>query len=68
MGQFSEIDIIKMLEFLIDNIFVMFNACVCQQKVAFVWIPDVLFFSSTCSFIYMMMNSCREFYFSRKRN
>jgi hypothetical protein len=66
MGQFSETDIIKMLEFLIDNIFVMFNAC--QQKVAFVWIPDVLFFSSTSSFIYMMINSCRMFYFSRKRN
>ena len=31
--KFNETDIIKMLEFLIDNIFVMFGGCVFQQTV-----------------------------------
>jgi hypothetical protein len=39
-------DIIKMLEFLIDNIFVMFGGRVFQQQtVGYLWIQTVIFFS-----------------------
>ena len=44
--KFSETDIIKMLEFLIDNIFVMFGGRVFQQQtVGYLWIQTVIFFS-----------------------
>jgi hypothetical protein len=53
--KFSETDIFNMLEFLIDNIFVMFGGRVFQQS-AYLWVPTVLF-PPTCSFIRMRQTS-----------
>jgi hypothetical protein len=47
---FSATEIIKMFEFLIDNIFVMFGGQVFQQLV-FPLVPTVLLFSRTYYFI-----------------
>ena len=46
--RFSETDIIYILEFVIDNIFVIFGGRVFQQT--FLWVQSVLLFSPTCSF------------------
>ena len=57
--------IIKILEFLIDNIFVMFGGRVFQQTVEiYLWVQPVPLFSLTCSFIRMRQTSYRGF--SRK--
>ena len=50
---FSETDIIYMLEFLIDNIFVIFGGCVFQQTVGIPTGTNCAPFSPTCSFIRM---------------
>ena len=68
--KFSEIDIFNMLEFLIDNIFVMFGGRVLQQTVG---IPmgtncAVLLFSPTCSFIRMRHTAYRGFSRKTKRS
>ena len=56
--KFSETDIINMLKFLIDNVFVMFGGRIFQQTVGIpVWIQTVLLFSMTCSFIHMRQTS-----------
>jgi hypothetical protein len=61
--KFSETDIIKMLKFLIDKIYVMFGGHV-FQKSAYLWVQTVLIFSPTCSFNHMRQTSYRGF--SRK--
>ena len=48
-----ETDIINMLAFLIDNIFVMFF----NRQSAYLWIHTVIIFSPTCSFIRMRQTS-----------
>ena len=48
--KFSETDIIKMFEFLIDNIFIMFGRCV-----TFLCVPTVLLFVLAC-FIQGILN------------
>jgi hypothetical protein len=53
-----------MLEFLIDNIFVMIGGRVFQQSV-YLWVQAVLLFSPTYSFIRMRQTSYRSF--SKKR-
>ena len=54
---FSETDFISMLEFLIDNIFIMFDERVFfYQQSAYQWIHTV-HFSPTCSFIRMRQTS-----------
>ena len=58
---FSETDIINMLEFLIDNIFVTFAGGVFQQTVGIPMGKAVLLFSLTCSFIRMRQTSYRGF-------
>ena len=62
--KFSETDIIKMLEILIDNIFFMFVGSVFQQTVGIPMGTTVLLFSSTCPFIRTRQTSYRGF--SRK--
>jgi hypothetical protein len=51
--KFLETDIIKMFEFWNDNTFVMFgwHFFFSNRQSAFLWILNVLPFSSTCSFI-----------------
>ena len=63
--QFSETDIINMLEFLIDNIFVMFGNVFFNIHSAYLWVQTVFRFSPTCSFIRMRQTSYRR-EFSRK--
>jgi hypothetical protein len=66
---FSETDIINMLEFLIDNIYllclmdVFFN-----RQSAYLWVQTVLLFSPTCSFIRMRQTSYRGFSRKTKRS
>jgi hypothetical protein len=63
--KFSETDIIKMLEFLIDNIFVMFGGRVFQQQtVGYLWIQTDLLLAGFSPFIPMRQTSYRGF--SRK--
>ena len=62
--KFSETDIIKMLEILIDNIFFMFVGSVFQQTVGIPMGTTVLLFSLTCPFIRTRQTSYRGF--SRK--
>jgi hypothetical protein len=64
--KFSETDIINLLEFLIDNIFVIFGGRVFQ--LAYLWVQNVLLFSPTCSFIRMRQTSYRGFSRKTKRN
>jgi hypothetical protein len=52
-----------MIEFLVDNMFVILGGCVFQQS-AYIWAQTVLLFSPTCSFIRMRQTSYRSF--SRK--
>jgi len=65
--KFSEIDIIKMLEFLIDNIFVLVDVF-CNRQSAYIWAHTVLFFPPTCSFISMRQTSYRGFPIKTKRS
>jgi len=58
---FSETDIIKMLEFLIDNTYIMFGGRVFNRQSTFLW---VLSFSPTYSVIRRRETSYRGF--SRK--
>ena len=51
--KFFETDIINMLAFLIDNIFVMFF----NRQSAYLWMQTALIFSPTCSFICMRQTS-----------
>jgi hypothetical protein len=53
----SEIDIINMLEFLIDSIFVIFGGRVFHQTVGIPMGANVLLFSPTSSFIRMRQTS-----------
>jgi hypothetical protein len=65
--KFSEIDIINMLEFLIDNIFVIFGGRVFpNSQLAYQWVQTLLLFSPICSFIRMRKTSYKAF--SRKTN
>ena len=50
--KFSE-PVINMLEFLIDNIFVMVGGRIFSTESAYLWVQIVLFFLPTCSFIHM---------------
>jgi hypothetical protein len=63
---FSETDIFSMLVFLIDNIFAMFGGRVFQQTIG-IWVPTVLVFSLTCSFIRMRQISYKGFSRKTKR-
>jgi hypothetical protein len=63
--KFSETDIINMLEFLIDNIFVIFGGRVFQQTC--LWVLTVLLFLPTCSFISMRQTSYRGLLKKAKR-
>ena len=65
--KFSETDIMNMLEFLIENIFVMFGGRVFQQTVRLRVLP-VLPFSVTRSFIPTNQTSYRDFRRERKRS
>ena len=53
-------DNINMLEFLIDNIFALFDGRVLQQTVGFQWAQTVLLLSLTCSFIRIRHTSYKE--------
>jgi hypothetical protein len=55
-----------MLVFLIDNIFAMFGGRVFQQTIG-IWVPTVLVFSLTCSFIRMRQISYKGFSRKTKR-
>ena len=66
--KFSESDIISMLEFLIDSIFVIFGGRVFNRQSAYLWVQTVLLFSPTCSFIRMRQTSYRGFSRKTKRN
>ena len=57
-------DSTNMLEFLIDNIFVILGGCVFNRQSAYLWVQTVLLFSPTCSFIRSRQISYRGF--SRK--
>ena len=57
--EFSEIDIIKMLKSLIDNICIMFDGPIFNRRSS-----TVMLFSSTCSFASLLMIACKGF--SRK--
>ena len=59
--KFSESDIIKMLDFLIDNIFVTFGGRVFNRLSAFQWEQTVPLYLPTCFFIIMRLTSCRNF-------
>jgi hypothetical protein len=63
--QFPETDIFNILEFLIDNIYVIFDGRVFQQTVC---VPTVLLFSPTCSFIHMRQTSYKGFSRKTKRS
>jgi hypothetical protein len=63
----TKTDIIQMLEFLIDDRFALFGRRVFQQTIDF-WIPTVLLFSSTCSFILTRQTSYRDFSRKTKRS
>ena len=52
--EFSEIDIIKMLKSLIDNICIMFDGPIFNRRSS-----TVMLFSSTCSFASLLMIACR---------
>jgi hypothetical protein len=71
--KFSETDIINMLEFLIDNIFVIFGGRAFQQTVGYNLcnriqsVQSVLLLSTTCSFIRMRQTSYRGFSRKTKR-
>ena len=62
--KFSETDIINMLVFLINNIFVIFGGRVFQQT----WVQTVLLFSLTCSFIRMSQTLYTGFSRNTKRS
>jgi hypothetical protein len=64
--RFSETDIIYILEFVIDNIFVIFGGRVFQQT--FLWVQSVLLFSPTCSFNRLKETSHRGFSGKTKRS
>ena len=51
--KFSETDIINILKFFIDNIFVMFGGSVSNRQSAYIWVQTVLILSLTCFFIPM---------------
>ena len=53
--KFSEINMIKMLEFLNDTLFVVFDGCVFQHTVG---IPTSINYASPRSFIHMKLTLC----------
>ena len=66
--KFSETDIFNMLEFLIDNIFVMLSGRVFNIQSAHLWVQTVFLFSAACSFICMRQISYRSFSRKTKRS
>ena len=66
--KFSETDIINMLEFLIDNIFVMSGGRFFNRQSAYLWVETVILFSPTCSFIHTRQISYRGFSRKMKRS
>jgi hypothetical protein len=64
--KFSETDIINMLDFFIDNIFVIL-VDVFFNTVGIPWVQTVLLFWPTCSFIRMRQTSYRGFSRNTKR-
>jgi len=69
--KFSETDIIKMVEFLIDNIFVIFGGVFFNRQSIFLSLITALSFALTCSFICTRQTSkknkkklARFFYFT----
>ena len=69
--KFSETDIIKMVEFLIDNIFVIFGGVFFNRQSIFLSLITALSFAPTCSFICTRQTSkknkkklARFFYFT----
>jgi len=65
--KFSEIDIINMLEYFIDNIFAMCSGRVFHQ-ISYLWVQTVLLLSPGCSFIHIRQTSYRDFASKSKRS
>lgn len=57
----SESDIIKMLDYIITNIFVTLRWCVFISQSAFLWVSAVHLLVTACFFIHMRQTSYRGF-------
>ena len=64
LPEFSETDIINMLEFLMTTYLLSLVDVFLNRQSAYLWVQTVLLFSPTCSFIRMRQTSCIGF--SRK--
>ena len=58
--KYTENEIIKMLEFLVDNIFVEFGGQIFQQTIGFLWEQIALHCLLIYSYIHMRRTSCRS--------
>ena len=60
-NKYKEDEIIQMLDFLIDNIFVLFSGGCLNKWLIFQWVRIVLRYSPICFYMLMMQTSFKGF-------
>jgi hypothetical protein len=60
-NKYKQDEIIQMLDFLIDNIFVLFSGCCFNKRLVFQWVRNVLHYSPICFWYF-----CYPFFFEKQ--